>query len=115
MDDKKESSEEIIRQVYKILDECNTKHNRKIRKSDVHEFRKNMFLKFNSFAGNYPVLFEMIITQIETFDINKLIELLKLKTDVENNKINYDSASKYIGQKYFDQYAKPVLDKLDKK
>lgn len=84
-------------------------------KTNNVQYRKELTEKYTDFAMSYPALFNMVIDNPKNFDMNRLKQMLLLRKKVKNNYITYDEASTQIGQQYYDEFAKPLVDKLPKK
>lgn len=76
-------------------------------KNRKREFEK----KYAEFAERYPKLFQGACSDV--LDISQLKQMLQLRERVQNNSISLYDASAVVGQKMFDKYVKPVVDKLD--
>ena len=77
------------------------------------EYQEHLKNKFKNFSEKKPFLFDMAIAQ-EKFDYGKLKEFCSLIDKVNSGKMTSENASKFIGQKYYDQYVKnKVEDKVE--
>ena len=73
------------------------------------EYETHLKEKFSNFSEKKPFLFDMAIAQ-EKFDFDKLKEFCSVIDKVNSGKMTPENASKYIGQKYYDQYVKGKLE-----
>ena len=77
------------------------------------EYQEHLKNKFKNFSEKKPFLFDMAIGQ-EKFEYGKLKEFCSLIDKVNSGKMTSENASKFIGQKYYDQYVKnKVEDKVE--
>jgi len=91
-------------------------------KADMHnlsitnnfEYRKQLTDRYNDFAISYPSLFNTVIDDPKHFDMKRLKQMLEMRQKIKNNNISYEEASTQIGQQYYDEFAKPIIDKLSK-
>lgn len=80
-------------------------------------YRSTVNDKYNDLAYCYPAIFNLLLDQEpEKFEMAKLIEMLRLRQNIQNKKTAKESktecenATKYIGQKYFNEYVKPMVN-----
>ena len=109
-----EKAEEIKKQVEEILVFCLSKDNRSKRIINIDEYKQDCMRQFPNFHMNYPTLFFSIIENPTTFPIYRLEEMLSLKYKIENNELDDKKASIHMGQKYYNEFVKKTVDKLDK-
>jgi hypothetical protein len=82
-------------------------------KNNKDDYETHLKQKFSNFSEKKPFLFDMAISQ-EKFDYDKLKEFCSVLNKVNSGKMTSENASKYIGQKYYDQYVKgKVEDKVE--
>ena len=86
-----------------------------MRKNNIDEYKQVCMRLFTDFHQKYPTLFFSIIENPSSFPLYRLDEMLNLKKNIEEKKINEEKASVYLGQKYYDEFAKSVVSKLDSK
>lgn len=77
-------------------------------------YRKRAIDKFPEFSTTHPGLFNTIIDNPKKFDMNRLRQMLNMRKKINNNDITFEEASTKIGQQYYDEFAKPLVDKLPK-
>ena len=68
--------------------------------------------KYEEFFKKYPTLFYKIIDEPISFKEHgrkRLLKMLNIKTNIDNNKISHEEASKNIGKSYYNEYVKPVI------
>jgi hypothetical protein len=109
-----EKADEIKKQVKEILIFCLSKDNILKRRDNIDEYKQECMRNFPNFHMNYPTLFFSIIENPTTFPIYRLEEMLSLKSKIENNELDDKKASVHMGQKYYDEFVKKTVDKLDK-
>ena len=95
-----------------IIKFCSTENCINLKKNNYALYRTNLIEKFEDFFQKYPSLFNMIIDNPTTFEIEKLINMLNMKEKIDNNEITSESASVQVGQEYYDEYVKEKVDKL---
>ena len=109
-----EKAEIIKKQVEEILTFCLSKDNISKRRNDIDNYKQECMRQFPNFHMNYPTLFFSIIENPSTFPVYRLEEMLSLKSKIENNEIDDKKASVHMGQKYYDEFVKDTVSKLDK-
>lgn len=77
--------------------------------------RLQLINRHKDFSIDYPGLFNMIAEDPKNFDRNRLLSMLNMKDNIDTNKITHEAASSQIGQQYYNEYVKPLVDDLDKK
>jgi len=110
-----EKSTEIKEQVEEILKFCFLSENTKLRRTNMDEYKQICMRKFTNFHQNYPTLFFLIIENPTTFPKYRLDEYINIKKNIEENNLDYDKASVYIGNKYYNEFVKETVSELDKK
>jgi hypothetical protein len=110
-----ENSDIIKNQVKEIISFCLKKENTNMRRDNIDEYKQMCMIKFTNFHQNYPTLFFSLIETPSTFPLYRLDEMLLLKKKIEDNKINEQKASVYLGQKYYNEFVKDTVTELDKK
>jgi len=110
-----EKAEEIKKQVDEIISFCLKKDNTSMRKNNIDEYKQLCMRTFTNFHQNYPTLFFSIIENPSTFPKYRLDEMLNLKKKIEDNKINEQKASIHLGNKYYNEFVKDTVSKLDDK
>lgn len=80
-----------------------------LKRSNGIEYRKKIEQENPVLYQQFPSIYEMHIEGKldETF-----FEMLKLRQKIEKGEITEDDASKMVGQKLFDRYVAPVVNKL---
>ena len=109
-----EKAEVIKKQVEEILNFCLSKDNISKRRNNIDEYKQICMKQFPNFHMNYPTLFFSIIENPSTFPVYRLEEMLSLKSKIENNEMDDKRASVHMGQKYYDEFVKDTVSKLDK-
>ena len=103
-------SNRIYREVVAIRNEIQKKN------SKFHfnraEFIKDMEEKHTYLNEKCPRLLKMAVQ--DRFEMNKLLYMLHMLRQVQSNKMTEKQASTVIGQKYADEYVKPLVDNLKK-
>lgn len=80
---------------------------------NIKEKERIYTTKYSHFVERYPMLFKMACKP--DFDMSRLDYILGMMARVNTNELSYDNATKEFGQKMFDTYVKPNLDKMKKK
>lgn len=77
-------------------------------------YHKRLTEKYQDFSISYPGLFNTIVDDPKKFDMNRLRQMLNMRRKINNNSMTYEEASTKIGQQYYDEFAKPLVDNLPK-
>lgn len=80
-----------------------------LKRDDPATFRKNVVEENQTLYEMFPSVFEM---HFEGKLDATFFEMLKLKRKIEQGELTEDEASKIIGQKLFDRFVGPVVNKL---
>ena len=72
-------------------------------------------IEFVDIHGKYPTLFFQIIENPTTFPKYRLDEMLSLKKKIESEETTNERASVQLGQKFYDEFVKDTVAKLDAK
>jgi hypothetical protein len=110
-----DSADEIKNKVDRLLKFCLSKENTKLRNTDMELYKKLCMQEFTDFHVNSPTLFFSIVENPSTFPMYRLNEMLNVKKLIENNRITEDKASVALGQKYYNEFVKDTVGKLDNK
>ena len=78
-------------------------------------YQKKLTEKYQDFSISYPGLFNTIVDDPKKFDMNRLRYMLNMKKKINNKSITFEEASTKIGQEYYDEFAKPLVDKIPNK
>ena len=105
----------LLRTIQSIISFSTTEEMHNLSKFNNLVYRKRLAEKFNEFSISYPGLFSTIIDDPKNFDINRLHHMLNMRKQINNNTITHEEASTKIGQQYYDEFAKPIVQKLPKK
>ncbi len=89
--------------------------NQSLKLSNPDLFQQRLQEKYGNFRERYPTLFQLIVDNSGQFEERRLLEMLRMRERVSNSNISYENASIQIGQKYFDEYVKPIVDTNGKK
>jgi len=109
-----ENSSEIKTQVNEIIAFCIKKENSIMRRDNIDEYKQVCMRVFTEFHQKYPTLFFNIIENPTTFPLYRLDEMLSLKRKIENNELDEMKASVHLGNKYYNEFVKDTVTKLDK-
>ena len=82
--------------------------------SNREEYKNRMIKKYGQLRAKSETLFDMIVNN-RNFDYGKLKQMLELIKQHEHGNMSYNDTSVAWGQINFNQYVKPVSDKLDDK
>ena len=97
----KDSNDLILKNVAEVIEYCKQNGSNRAMLSE----------KYKDFYEAYPALVNLIADDPYNFDFKRLIEMLKIREKVTNNEVKYEDASLYMGQKYYDEYVKPKIEK----
>jgi hypothetical protein len=89
--------------------------NKTLKDSNPTLFQQRLQEKYGEFRERYPTLFQLIIDNPAQFEERRLVEMLRMRERVSNSNISYENASIQIGQRYFDEFVKPIVDTTGKK
>jgi len=85
---------------------------RAISESKIANKEKHFSKIYAHFQSTYPMLFDMCCS--DRFDMNTLKYMLDMMRKIHTGKETEESASIEVGQKMFDKYVGPVVEKLEK-
>ena len=94
------TNEEIIVTVSKIIMECKKEEYKNMDENEKYEKLK---LEFSIFSTRYPMLFELAIRD-EDFNWDNLNYMLSMRNNIINDKLTSETATKIVGEKWFDKY-----------
>ena len=77
------------------------------------QYRKALTDKYEDFSIDYPGLFNTLIDKPNKFDMKKFFYMLSMRKQINSGKITHETASTKIGQEYYDEYVKPMVDTMD--
>lgn len=115
MDTKVWTDDEVITNVKQLLTLVSREDMRKLAKIRRPQYIGILNQKFPEFHMGYPALFNLIVDEPDKFEMNRLLNMLKIRSRVSNGEITYDTASEKIGQEYYNEYVKPHVNELDRK
>lgn len=64
---------------------------------------------YPDFVDRYPMLYEKVCEN--GFDMERFMYMMNLRHQIQEKKHTVDSASAIVGQRLFDVYVKPIVDK----
>lgn len=109
-----ENASDIKKQVTELISFCLRRDNTKMRTENMDEYKQLCMRTFTNFHQNYPTLFFSIVEKPSSFPLFRLEEMLIIKEKIEDNVIEEKDASVYLGQKYYNEFVKDTVKKLDK-
>jgi len=109
-----ETSSQVKERVSKLISFCLKKDITKIRKERMDDYKQICMREFTSFHEKYPTLFFSIVENPSAFPLYRLDEMLALKANIEKKNTDEEKASLHLGQKYYDEFVKDTVSKLDK-
>lgn len=107
------SDKKLLEVVNKLLVECKEEKMINLSKTNRPQYIRELRSKYEDFSISYPGLFNLIMDNPFNFDIKRLRYMIEMKKSVEKNDISYEAASAKIGQEYYDEFVKPVIDKKE--
>ena len=108
-----EDSDVIKQKVDNLIKFCMIKENRDLKKQNIDAYKQKCMVEFMDIHGKYPTLFFQIIENPTTFPKYRLNEMLSLKKKIESEETTNERASVQLGQKYYDEFVKDTVAKLD--
>jgi hypothetical protein len=84
------------------------RQHKRLKQSDPAAYRTKIVDSNKRLYEEFPTIFEM---HIEGKLDGTFFEMLKLRQKIEKGEMTEDDASKLIGQKLFDRYVAPVVNK----
>lgn len=108
------SDNKLLTIINDIIKTASTTEMQNLNKFKNVEYRKILTDKYPDFSMDYPALFNKLIDDPTNFEINRLMQMLAQRKKVQNNNMSYEEASSQIGQQYYDEFAKPLIDKIPK-
>ena len=105
----------LINTVKNLIKVASTEEMQLLSKTNNVIYRARLSELNTEFAITYPSLFQTITEDPQKFELKRLYEMLEMKKRVKQSKLSYEDASSQIGQKYYEEFAKPAIDNLSKK
>ncbi len=112
-EEKKLSDKELLKTVNNLIKSSITDQMKILHITNELSYRKQLTDEYADFAISYPGLFNTIIENPTKFDIERLLYMLDMKKKIQNNNITFETASNKIGQEYYNEYIKPLIDETD--
>lgn len=103
------SNEDILANVKLMLNLKKDSKMRKLKIKDESKYRQIFMRKFISFNMSFPSIYNKVMDD-KSFELHRLEEMLKLRKNVQTNKISNFNASVQISQKYTDEFIKKPLN-----
>jgi hypothetical protein len=88
--------------------DASMRQHKRLKKTDPTEYRNKIVEANKALYNEFPSIFEM---HIDGKLDGTFFEMLKLRQKIEKGEMTEDDASKIIGQKLFDRYVGPVVNK----
>jgi hypothetical protein len=101
---------QILDQVRDMQSYIETPEMRTVKRNDIGKYKGELAKKFPHLQGRYPQIFNMVMINERTFDIEKLKWMLDMLDQTRSNAITRDEADKIVAFKEFDTYIKPKID-----
>ncbi len=108
-------NEKLLVHVKHMIKTIKTKEYKELKKNNIDEYKQKLKDKYTQLFDKSISLFNMIVETEDSFEIDKLLDMLQLSNNVNNGQISYDKASEKWGQEQFDIYGKPLLKYAQKK
>ena len=109
-----EKAEQILESCKELLKYTKREYINELRLKNYNKYISKCNTKFESFFTRYPTLFYKIIDDPDNFNMDRLIEMLNLKKKIEKNETSHENASKNIGDSYYNEFVKPIIDDKNK-
>jgi len=104
----------LIKTVNTLIKVASTDEMQLLSKMNNVQYRAKLTELNQDFAITYPALFASLTDDPKKFDMKRLYQMLEMKKQVEKKKVSYEEASNKVGQQYYDEFAKPIIDKIGK-
>jgi len=98
------SSEKILLHATAMHKEVSKEEMKVLKKIDEKKYMDYFTNRYHELHYNFPALFNLIASDGEKFNIEKLKEMLRLRDRVDRNEVSNKDASEHIGKKYFNEY-----------
>ncbi len=108
-----ENAVDIRKQVEDLLAFCIKKDMTTMRRNDMAGYKQICMREFTHFHCTYPTLFFSIVENPTSFPKYRLEEMLRVKEKIEKKELSDKTASIAFGQKYYNEFVKDVVKKLD--
>ena len=83
------------------------------RDCNKEEFIKKMEQTYKYLKESSSTIFKNFIEE-DNIEMDKLKYMLDMMRSMGEKKLSYENASKEVGQRFADEYVKPLVDKLNK-
>lgn len=101
----------ILESVNSMLETIETSEFRALKRgNDIGKYKGELVKKFPHLHGRYPQIFNMVMMNERTFDIDKLKWMLQMLDQTRNGQVTREQADKIVAFKEFDTYVKPKID-----
>ena len=94
-------------------DRYNWKMGKDYKDCNKDEFEKKMESKYVYLFESSSTIFKNIIED-ENFDMDKLKYMIDMLRSMKEKKKTFETASKEVGERFANEYVKPLVEKLDK-
>lgn len=108
-----DSNKKILEMVNKLLTKCKEERMVNLSKINKPQYIRELRSTYEDFAISYPGLFNLIMDDPFNFDIQRLHYMLDMRKSIGGGNITYEAASARIGQEYYDEFVKPIVDEKD--
>jgi hypothetical protein len=106
--DTPDQSNELLQTIDLIIAELKQNANPNI-PEQPYTFQQTMKTQFESFAEQYPTLFQLMCRDPFHFERDRLIQMLQMRNRVYKKELSYDQASKKVGKQYYEEFVKPTI------
>jgi len=108
-------SDEILEQVEHMFEKIKSRDMKKYLATHGELKHKEFFFnEYKELRYCYPAIFNMLYETKDNFDITRLKGILKQRDRINKKETTLNDASKEFGQEMFNEYTKPIVDKLEK-
>lgn len=108
------SAENLIKYIKHMIRTLSNPSVIEIERTNKEEFIKYMADKYYRLRDLSMSLYDMVLEQRDNFDFPRLQSILIDRDRIRNGDISFEDASKEVGEQYFNEFVKPIVDKLPK-
>jgi hypothetical protein len=104
------TNDEILARIEEMMSCIESKELRKLKRTDVGNYRDELEKRFPHLAGRYPQIFSMVMMYERTFDMQKMRWMLQMLDKRKSGEVSEQDADNAVSFRQFDEH---VRDKID--
>lgn len=104
------TNDEILSRIEDMMACIETPDLRKLKRTDVGNYRGELEKRFPHLAGRYPQIFSMVMMYERTFDMNKMRFLLDMLHKRQTGEVSEMESDNAVSFKNFDDHVKDKID-----